>query len=171
MARIDAVLRLAKERGASDLHLSAGALPMVRIHGEITPLPYEQLTSEVCEQLLFEIMDSRSRARYDQVHDVDFSYEIPEVMRVRCNVYEQDKGVSGAFRLLPGAVATFEELGLPPGLARLTEVPRGLVIVTGPPGTGKSSTLASTTSTVTSANTSSPSKTRSSIATTITNRW
>ncbi len=142
MARIDAILKLVKDQGASDLHLSAGAPPMVRIHGEITPIPYEQLTAEVCELLMFEIMDAQVRARYEQNRDVDFSYEVPGVIRVRCNVYEQHKGVSGAFRLLPGAVPTFEDLGLPTSLARLTELPRGLVIVTGPPGTGKSSTLA-----------------------------
>jgi twitching motility protein PilT len=142
MARIDAILKLVKDQGASDLHLSAGAPPMVRIHGEITPIPYEQLTPEVCELLMFEIMDAQCRARYDQNRDVDFSYEVPGVIRVRCNVYEQHKGVSGAFRLLPGTVPTFEDLGLPTSLARLTELPRGLVIVTGPPGTGKSSTLA-----------------------------
>ena len=142
MARIDAILKLVKEQGASDLHMSAGSPPMVRINGEITPIPYERLTPEVSELLLFEIMDAQVRGRYDQAKDVDFSYEVPGVVRVRCNIYEQSKGVAGAFRILPNRVPTLEELGLPENVLRLTEVQRGLVVVTGPPGTGKSSTLA-----------------------------
>jgi twitching motility protein PilT len=142
MARIDAILKLVRDQGASDLHMSTGGPPMVRIRGEITPIPYEELTREVNEMLLFELMDAGVRARYDRDKDVDFSYEVPGEVRVRCNIYEQSKGVAGAFRLLPNRIPTFEELGLPPSLARLTEMPRGLVVVTGPPGTGKSSTLA-----------------------------
>lgn len=142
MARIDAILKLVKEQGASDLHMTTGAPPMVRMNGEITPIPYEELTREINELLLFEIMDPAVRARYDEVKDVDFSYEVPGVTRVRCNIYEQCKGVAGAFRILPNQIPTLEQLGVPPYLAQLTEIPRGLVIVTGPPGTGKSSTLA-----------------------------
>jgi len=142
MARLDAILRLVQEQGASDLHMTTGAPPMVRINGEITPIPYEELTREINEMLLFEIMDSPTRARFDENKDVDFSYEVPGVIRVRCNIYEQSKGVAGAFRLLPGRIPTADELQLPETLMRLTEMPRGLVLVTGPPGTGKSSTLA-----------------------------
>ncbi|HEV8480639.1 MAG TPA: PilT/PilU family type 4a pilus ATPase [Candidatus Eisenbacteria bacterium] len=142
MARLDAILRLVQEQGASDLHMTTGAPPMVRINGEITPIPYEELTREINEMLLFEIMDSATRARFDENKDVDFSYEVPGVIRVRCNIYEQSKGVAGAFRLLPGRIPTADELQLPDTLLRLIEMPRGLVLVTGPPGTGKSSTLA-----------------------------
>jgi twitching motility protein PilT len=142
MARIDAILKLVKEQGASDLHVTTGAPPMVRIHGEITPIPYEELTPELCELLLFEMMDSEIRNRYEQNKDVDFAYEVPGVMRVRCNIYEQSRGVAGAFRVLPSQILTLDQLGLPDHLIRLTEMARGLVIVTGPPGTGKSSTLA-----------------------------
>jgi len=115
---------------------------MVRINGEITPIPYEELTREMNEMLLFEIMDTATRARFEENKDVDFSYEVPGVISVRCNIYEQSKGVAGAFRLLPGRIPTADELQLPDTLLRLTEMPRGLVLVTGPPGTGKSSTLA-----------------------------
>ena len=142
MARIDAILNLVKEQGASDLHMSAGSPPIVRINGEMMPVPYERLTPEISELLLFEIMDPRVRARYDADKDVDFSYEIPGVVRVRCNIYEQSRGVAGAFRILPNGVPTFEQLGLPESVTRLAELQRGLVVVTGPPGTGKSSTLA-----------------------------
>jgi twitching motility protein PilT len=142
MARIDAILKLVKDQGASDLHMTTGAPPIVRINGSITPIPHEEITREINEVLLFEIMDADIRARFDQFKDVDFSYEVPGVVRVRCNIYEQTKGVAGAFRILPNQILSFEQLGLPPGVQRLTEVSRGLVLVTGPPGTGKSSTLA-----------------------------
>src|SRR5437762_1841068 len=81
MARIDAILKLVKEQGASDLHMTTGSPPMVRINGELTPIPYEPLTREMSELLLFEIMDPAVRARYDQNRDVDFSYEVPGVVR------------------------------------------------------------------------------------------
>jgi twitching motility protein PilT len=142
MARIDAILKLVKEQGASDLHMTTGAPPIIRIHGEITPIPHDELTREFNEMLLFEIMEEDVRAKYDKFKDVDFSYEVPGVVRVRCNVYEQNRGVAGAFRILPNAIRSLDELGLPGHVTRLAEQSRGLVLVTGPPGTGKSSTLA-----------------------------
>jgi twitching motility protein PilT len=142
MARIDAILKLVKEQGASDLHLTTGSPPMIRLNGEITPIPYEPLTREACELLLFELMDPAARARYDLHRDVDFSYEVPGIARARCNVFEHSKGPAGAFRMLPSETLSMEQLGLPESLTRFTELPRGLVVVTGPPGTGKSSTLA-----------------------------
>jgi len=142
MARIDAILKLVKDQGASDLHLTTGSPPMVRINGAITPIPYEQMTPELAELILFEIMDEGVRERYDRLKDVDFSYEVPGVVRARCNIYEQSKGAAGAFRILPNQILSFEQLGLPAHVTRLTEMRRGLVLVTGPPGTGKSSTLA-----------------------------
>jgi len=142
MARIDAILKQVKDLGASDLHMTTGSPPMVRINGEITPIPYEPLTREMSEMLLFEIMDGPIRAKFDAQKDVDFSYEVPGVVRVRCNIYDQYKGPAGAFRVLPSQILTLEQLGVPEHLAKLTESPRGLIVVTGPPGTGKSSTMA-----------------------------
>ena len=142
MARIDGILRLVKEQGASDLHLTTGAPPMIRISGEIEPVPHEEMTRDVVEMLLYEIMDEDVRARYERDKDVDFAYEVPGVVRVRCNVYEQYLGMAGAFRVLPSGIPTIEQLALPDVVRRLTELQRGLVIVTGPPGTGKSTTLA-----------------------------
>jgi twitching motility protein PilT len=142
MARIDAILKLVKDQGASDLHMTTGAPPIVRINGQITPIPHEEITREINELLLFELLDADLRARYDAQKDVDFSYEVPGVVRARCNIYEQSKGVAGAFRILPSQILSLEQLGLPPTVARLTDLSRGLVLVTGPPGTGKSSTLA-----------------------------
>jgi len=142
VARIDAILKLVKEQGASDLHLTTGAPPMVRIHGEITPIPYPEMTRELADALLFELMDAELRARYDKNKDVDFAYDVPGALRVRCNIYEQSRGVAGAFRILPSQILALDQLGLPPSVSRLTTLQRGLVLVTGPPGTGKSSTLA-----------------------------
>jgi twitching motility protein PilT len=142
MARVDAILKMVKEQGASDLHLTTGAPPIVRLNGEITTVPYEELTAEVNEALLFEIMTPDVRARYDKNKDVDFSYEVPGVVRARCNVYEQVRGVAGAFRILPNQILALPDLGVPAHVTTLSELARGLVLVTGPPGSGKSSTLA-----------------------------
>jgi twitching motility protein PilT len=143
MARIDAILQQVKEQGASDLHITTGAPPMIRINGEITPIPYEEITSELSQLLLLELMDEELSARFAEYKDVDFSYEVPGIVRVRCNIYEQSKGLGGAFRILPSQILSLEQLGLPSSVAKLAELRRGLVLVTGPPGTGKSTTLAS----------------------------
>lgn len=142
MAHVDGILKHVKDQGASDLHLTSGSPPMIRINGEILPIPHDPLSRETCEMLLFELMDESIRARYDLSKDVDFSYEVPGVVRVRCNIFEHTKGLAGAFRILPSEMLTMEELGLPPWISRFAEMPRGLVVVTGPPGAGKSSTLA-----------------------------
>jgi twitching motility protein PilT len=142
MARIDPIFKLVKEQGASDLHMTVGSPPMVRIDGEIVPVQHPELTRELLEALLFEIMDSESRTRFEKDRDVDFAYEVAGVVRVRCNIYEQRRGMAGAFRVLPISIFSMEQLGLPPHVARLTELTRGLVLVTGPPSSGKSSTLA-----------------------------
>jgi twitching motility protein PilT len=142
MARIDAILKLVKQQGASDLHLTTGSPPMVRINGEIMLVPYEELTRDVIQVLLYELMDPELRARYERDKDVDFSYEVPGALRLRCNIYEQSRGMAGAFRLLPNQILSIEQLGLPAHISRFAELQRGLVLVTGPPGSGKSSTLA-----------------------------
>ncbi len=143
MARIEAIFEAVQAQGASDLHIATGAPPMIRLHGEMRPVPYQELTRELAEMLLFEIMTDRERETFERQRDVDFSYEIPGKFRVRCNVYEENRGVAGAFRLLPSSILTQEQLGIPAQVASLTELARGLVVVTGPPGSGKSTTLAS----------------------------
>jgi twitching motility protein PilT len=142
MARIDAIFEQVKEQGASDLHITTGAPPMIRINGEITPIPYQEITPELSQLLLLELFDDELQTRFAEFKDVDFSYEVPGVVRVRCNVYEHCKGLGGAFRILPSQILTLEQLGLPPSVGRLGQLRRGLVLVTGPPGTGKSTTLA-----------------------------
>lgn len=143
MARIDAIFEAVQAQGASDLHIATGAPPMVRRLGDMEPIPYQELTKELTEMLLLEIMTEDERKKFQEHRDVDFSYELPGKFRVRCNVYEENRGLAGAFRLLPSSILTLEQLGLPPHLAGLTEARKGLILVTGPPGSGKSTTLAS----------------------------
>jgi twitching motility protein PilT len=115
---------------------------MVRLHGELVPLARQPVSRDLLELLFSEIMDDSLRARFSRDRDVDFGYEIPGTLRVRCNVYEQYRGIAGAFRVLPNEILPLATIGLPDHIIRLTEQPRGLIVVTGPPGTGKSTTLA-----------------------------
>jgi len=140
--RIDSILQLVQAQGASDLHLVSGSPPMLRIHGDLQPIEYEPLTSEVIVGLLAEIMTEDQMARYQGLEEIDFAYEVPSVVRLRCNVYQQANGMAAAFRLLPTRILTVDQLGLPPQVLRFAEMNRGLVVVTGPPGSGKSTTLA-----------------------------
>jgi twitching motility protein PilT len=142
VARIDAIFEVVHAQGASDLHIATGAPPMVRRHGEMDAIPYPELTPELTQMLLFEMMGERERAIFDERKDVDFSYEVGGKFRVRCNIYEERRGTAGAFRLLPSSILTLDQLGLPPHLAQLGMAEKGLVLVTGPPGSGKSTTLA-----------------------------
>jgi twitching motility protein PilT len=115
---------------------------MLRLHGDLQPIEYEPLTSEVIVGLLAEIMTEEQMSRYQALEEIDFAYEVPSVVRLRCNVYQQTSGMAAAFRLLPTRILTVEQLGLPPQVLRFAEMNRGLVVVTGPPGSGKSTTLA-----------------------------
>ena len=142
LARIDAIFEAVHAQGASDLHISTGAPPMIRRHGDMHPIEYQELTRELTEMLLFEIMGEKERETFGVQRDVDFSYEIPGKFRVRCNVYDEKRGLAGAFRLLPSSILTLDQLGLPGHLADLTNAHKGLILVTGPPGSGKSTTLA-----------------------------
>jgi twitching motility protein PilT len=142
MARIDQILEAVHAQGASDLHIATGAPPMIRKNGEMQPIPYQELTRELAELLLFEIMGDAERETFSERRDTDFSYEIPGKFRVRCNIYEENRGLAGAFRLLPSSILTIEQLGLPDHLAEITSRGKGLILVTGPPGSGKSTTLA-----------------------------
>jgi twitching motility protein PilT len=140
--RIDSILQLVQAQGASDLHLVSGSAPMLRLHGDLHPIEYAPLTSEVIVGLLAEIMTEDQMMRYQALEETDFAYEVPGVVRLRCNVYQQANGMAAAFRLLPTRILTVEQLGLPPQVLRVAEMNRGLVVVAGPPGCGKSTTLA-----------------------------
>jgi twitching motility protein PilT len=140
--RIDSILQLVRAQGASDLHLVSGSPPMLRLHGDLQPIEYAPLTSEVIVGLLAEVMTEDQVMRYQALEEIDFAYEVPGVVRLRCNVYQQANGMAAAFRLLPTRILTVDQLGLPPQVLRFAELNRGLVVVSGPPGCGKSTTLA-----------------------------
>ena len=130
--------------GASDLHLAAGASPAVRVHGEIQPVEdLEALTGESVHQLLYRILSTEQQKRLEVDRQIDVSYEVPGVARFRVNVFFQQDALGAAFRLIPQKIKSLEELGLPDSLHELAARPRGLVLVTGPTGSGKSTTLAS----------------------------
>jgi twitching motility protein PilT len=141
---IDDLLELVVARGASDLHLTVGSNPAVRIDGHIERLEeIEPLRPEDTQQLMYQILSSEQQKNFEIKRQLDFAHGVPGLARFRVNVYFQRGSVGAAFRLIPEAIKTLEELGLPPSLHELAEKPRGLVLVTGPTGSGKSTTLAS----------------------------
>ena len=142
MALIDTIIRAVKDHGASDLHLTTGSPPVLRVDGDILVLPHEPLTNQATEQFLFEIMSEDDRRVFERTKDLDFAYEIKGVVRLRCNVFEQSKGVGAVLRLIPTHILSVEQLNLPPQILDFTEYNKGLVLITGPTGSGKSSTLA-----------------------------
>ncbi len=142
MAKIDAFLKLMVETGASDLHLSAGLPPMLRIHGDLQRVKYKALENEELKAMLYEITPEEKIKQFEESGDVDFGFELPGLARFRVNIFQQHRGVGAVFRLIPSQVKTVEELGLPPILNKLALLPKGLILVTGPTGSGKSTTLA-----------------------------
>jgi twitching motility protein PilT len=141
---IDELLASMEGWDASDLHLSVGAAPAVRVRGEVGPIKdLPPLTEEDTQQLLYRILSTEQQKRLEIERQIDVSYAIPGVARFRVNVFFRQGTISAAFRLIPQAIRSLEELGLPTSLHELTERPRGLVLVTGPTGSGKSTTLAS----------------------------
>ncbi|MFS8641276.1 MAG: type IV pilus twitching motility protein PilT [Symbiobacteriaceae bacterium] len=135
-------LRQAADCGASDLHLTVESPPVVRVHGELQDLPGPRLRPEQVEALVRPILDQRLQERLERDGQVDFAYSLPGVGRFRANVYRQRGSLAAAFRLIPTSVPDLDELGLPPAVAGLCELSQGLVLVTGPTGSGKSTTLA-----------------------------
>jgi len=142
MAAIDELFSLIKEQGASDLHLSTGAPPFLRLHGEMRPLDYDELTPELTKRLLYEMMTEEQIIRFEKEKDIDFSYEIQGVTRLRCNIYNQRKGIAAVFRMIPTTILTVDQLGLPEQVLDFTRYSQGLILVTGATGCGKSTTLA-----------------------------
>jgi twitching motility protein PilT len=142
MARLDAFFKLMNEQGASDLHLAAGQPPALRLRGEIERVKFKVLENDELRAMLYEIAPEEKVKVFEETGDVDFGYEIPGLARYRVNFFMQKNGVGGVFREIPSRVMTSEELGLPPVINKLATLPRGLVLVTGPTGAGKSTTLA-----------------------------
>jgi len=142
MAKIDAFFKLMNEQGASDLHLVSGQPPMLRIVGEIERVKYKVLDDDDLRTMLYEITPEDKVKKFEETGDVDFGYEIPGLARYRANYFMQNNGIAAVFREIPSDILTIEQLGLPSVVSKLASLPRGLVLVTGPTGSGKSTTLA-----------------------------
>ncbi|MEA1923943.1 MAG: type IV pilus twitching motility protein PilT [Pseudomonadota bacterium] len=142
MAKIDALLKLMIEHKASDLHVTSGSPPLLRINGELERIAYHELSEEEVKLLVYEIIPQSGIEHLEAEFDLDFAYEIAGVARFRANIYFKHGGLGAAFRLIPHDILTFSELGLPPAVRELSRLRKGLVIVTGPTGSGKSTTLA-----------------------------
>ncbi len=142
MAHIDAFFKLMNDQGASDLHLVAGQQPVLRIDGDMERVKYKALDDDGLRAMLYEIAPEEKVKHFEETGDVDFAYEIPGLARYRANFFQQKNGVGAVFREIPSTILTCEQLGLPPVIRKLASLPRGLVLVTGPTGSGKSTTLA-----------------------------
>ena len=143
MAKIDELFRMMSERGASDLHLISGQPPALRVDGELERITGQAvLTQDTLQPLLHEILPGSKMEQFESTGDVDFGYEIPGLARFRCNLFTHKYGIGAVFRKIPSTVLTAEDLGLPPILTRAAMLKKGLVLVTGPTGSGKTTTLA-----------------------------
>ena len=143
MVTMSELFLLMHEKGASDLHLTAGAPPMLRLDGELAPTPFERLTADACQSLIFSLMTDSQRQRFEATNELDFAFGIKGLGRLRMNVYRQRGVVGTAIRSIPTRYKTFEELNLPPVVYEIMKLSKGLILVTGPTGSGKSTTLAS----------------------------
>lgn len=143
MAGLHDFLKEMVDRGASDLHITAGVPPMIRVRGELIPLDYPPLKTQDTRQLCYSILTEIQKHRFEEQHELDLSFGVRGLSRFRANIYMQRGACAGAFRLIPYQIRSFQELGLPPVVNELCSKPRGLVLVTGPTGSGKSTTLAS----------------------------
>jgi twitching motility protein PilT len=142
MARLDAFFKLMFDSGASDLHITSGQPPILRVHGELERVKYDPMDDETLRAMLYEIAPEQKIKVYEETGDVDFGYEIPGVARFRANFFSQRNGCGAVFRQIPTKILTADELGLPPILKKTALLNKGLVLVTGPTGSGKSTTLA-----------------------------
>jgi twitching motility protein PilT len=139
---LHALLKTMLDKGASDLHITAGTAPAIRIDGNVQPLKMEPLTPTDCKRLCYSILTDSQKSRFEEENELDLSFGVKGLARFRANIFIQRGVVSGAFRQIPFRISTFQELGLPSVVADISARPRGLVLVTGPTGSGKSTTLA-----------------------------
>lgn len=139
---LDKLLMFAAQRDASDIHLSAGSPPILRIHGQLRRVEGATITGEGLRSVINEIVDESQHRTLEETRELDFAYEVPNVARFRTNVFFQLRGESAAFRTIPNRVRTLDELNVPQGIRNLCEARKGIVLVTGPTGSGKSTTLA-----------------------------
>ncbi len=142
MAQIDAFFKLMNDEGASDLHMVSGQQPILRINGDIERVKYKTLENDSLKAMLYEICPEDKIKIFEERGDMDFGYHIPGLARYRCNFFLQKYGIAAVFREIPSNILSCEDLGLPKVITKLATLPKGLVLVTGPTGSGKSTTLA-----------------------------
>ena len=143
MPKIDDLFKILREKKGSDLHLSPDNPPLMRVAGDLIPMTAQKLTHEENQALLFEMMSDPQQKQFESTHDVDFAYEVAELQsRFRANIFMGRLGISAVFRLIPTQIMTVEQLGLPQTVLKFTHLKKGLVLVTGATGSGKSTTLA-----------------------------
>jgi twitching motility protein PilT len=143
MATIDELFKIMVEQGASDLHITSGAPPYLRLHGDMSPLNYKELSNQDVQALIFEILSEKQKKQFIEKWELDCSYTLAGVGRFRCNIFMQRKGLGAVFRTIPEKIKTPQELNLPQSIMDLIDCEKGLILVTGPTGSGKSTTLAS----------------------------
>ena len=141
-AHIDDLLRAMVDKGSSDLHLAVGIPPIIRVDGALIPMPWEKVTPQHAQRLIYDILTDEQIQRFETDLELDFSYQLARIARFRVNVYRDKGNCAMAFRQIPQKIPTLQQLGLPAVLEELTKLPRGLILVTGPTGSGKSTTLA-----------------------------
>jgi len=142
MAQIDGFFKLMNDEGASDLHMVAEQQPLLRILGDMERVKFKKLGDDELRAMLYEICPEEKIKAFEETGDVDFGYEIPGLARYRCNFFRQKYGMGAVFREIPSDILTCDQLGLPKIISRLAHLPKGMVLVTGPTGSGKSTTLA-----------------------------
>lgn len=143
MAKLDQLFTLMKQQNASDLHLTTGSPPIFRISGQMVKLNYHELTAPETQALIFELLTEKQKKQFTENWELDCSYALSGVGRFRVNVFMQRHGLGAVFRIIPEKIKTVQELNLPESIIELVNVPKGLILVTGPTGSGKSTTLAS----------------------------
>ena len=139
---IEQLLKAMVDKGASDMHISVGAPPLFRIDGSVLALKLPQLAPEETKQLCYSILTEERKVKFERENELDFAFQLKNISRFRGNIFMQKGAVGGVFRQIPVRIKTFDELGLPPVVQHIASQPRGLVLVTGPTGSGKSTTLA-----------------------------
>ncbi len=143
MANMHQLLKAMIEKGASDLHITTGTPPQLRIDGKLHPLKMPPLSPQETKQICYSVLTDAQKHRFEETNELDLSFSVQKLSRFRGNVFVQRGNVAGAFRAIPFKILTFEELNLPPVVTELSRRPRGLILVCGPTGSGKSTTLAS----------------------------
>src|SRR5213593_2027623 len=142
MATLPELLKMLVENNGSDLHIATQTPPQIRVHGHLRRLQLPELTPAETKNLVYSVLTDSQKKRFEESNELDFSFGLKGLARFRCNVFNQRGAVAAVYRLIPEKIKSFQDLGLPAVLATLAERPRGLVLITGPTGSGKSTTLA-----------------------------